>query len=86
LKIQVQSFKQLLQSKDEEITTLNQNSKVSKYISLESELNLVKEDHNRLKDQYAILNKSFLEYNKLLNLVKYKKIKKLKKKKIITKH
>jgi len=86
LKIQVQSFKQLLQSKDEEITTLNQNSKVSKYISLESEFNLVKQDHNRLKDQYAILNQSFLEYNKLLNLVKYKKIKKLKKKEIITKH
>jgi len=61
LKNQIQNYKQIISTKDDEINNLKQNTKVSKYSELESEFKQTFEDFNRLKDQYGILNQRFLE-------------------------
>jgi len=61
LKNQIQNYKQIISTKDDEINNLKQNTKVTKYSELESEFKQTLDDFNRLKDQYGILNQNFLE-------------------------
>jgi len=62
LKNQIQNYKELLNEKEEEISGLKSNIKISKFISLENEFTQMKEDYNRLQDQYVILNQNYNEY------------------------
>lgn len=61
MKNQIQNYKQIISTKDDEINNLKQNTKVTKYSELESEFKQTLDDFNRLKDQYGILNQNFLE-------------------------
>jgi len=55
------NYKQILNSRDEEIHNLKLNTKISKFSALESDYKQTLEDFNRLKDQYAILNQNYNE-------------------------
>lgn len=62
LKKQIINFKQILKEKDEELTNLKTNSKVSKLQLLENEFRLKKEENFSLKENLEELKEAYQEY------------------------
>ncbi len=71
LKRQVLEYKSLLLAKDEELSNIKLNGKVTKFIEVESKLRTAYEELNILTEQFNILKNSYNEY--LFYLFKGKK-------------
>jgi hypothetical protein len=62
LKKQILNFKQILKEKDEELTNLKANSKVSKLQLLENEFRVKREENFTLKENLEDLKEAYQEY------------------------
>ncbi len=62
LKKQILNFKQILKEKDEELTNLKANSKVSKLQLLENEFRVKREENFTLKENLEELKEAYQEY------------------------
>ncbi len=72
--------------KDEEISNLKCNAKISKYNSLEAEFKQLVDDFNKLKDQYGTINQNYHELSLIFKfIVSYLTIKNYWKRRNITK-
>ena len=65
LKKQILNFKQILKEKDEELTNLKANSKVSKLQLLENEFRVKREENFTLKENLEDLKEAYQEYQKV---------------------
>jgi hypothetical protein len=61
LKRQINSYRQIVKDKDEELNSLKLNSKVSKYQNLETEFKTRNEELFMLKNNYKKINEAFSE-------------------------
>ena len=62
LKRQINSYRQIVKEKDEELSSLKLNSKVSKYQTLESEYKNKNEELFLLKNNFRKINDAYSEY------------------------
>lgn len=62
LKRQINSYRQIVKEKDEELSSLKLNSKVSKLQNLESEFKNKNEELFVLKNNFKKINEAFYEY------------------------